>query len=125
MLLEKLEIEAQIDTPYICLDPETGICEISGKSYPEDITAFYMQVLDWFEEYVYEGKKDIVLTMNLDYFNSASQKIFTEVFERLMDTKNFDVLVKWYYAEDDDEILENGKIYENLSELNFEFISYE
>ena len=124
MLLEKLEIAEQIDTPYICLDPNTGICEMTGKSYPEDISAFYMHIVDWFEEYVYVGKKDLAINMKLSYFNSASQKIYTEIFEKLMDSKNFKVTVYWYYAEDDDEILENGKIYENLTELEFNFIAY-
>lgn len=124
MLLEKLEIAEQIDTPYISLDPDTGICEITGKSYPEDISAFYMNIVDWFEEYVLLGEKDLTLSMKLSYFNSASQKIYTEIFEKLMDVKNFNVLVNWYYAEDDDEILENGKIYQNLTELDFNFISY-
>ncbi len=124
MLLEKLEIPEEIDTPYICLDPETGVCEIKGKSYPEDITAFYSQVLDWFDEYSLLGKEDIVLSMDLTYFNSSSQKMYTEIFGRLMDTPNFNVKIKWYYDEDDDEILENGKIYQNLTDLEFEFIAY-
>jgi hypothetical protein len=124
MLLERLEIQEQIDTPYICLDPSTGVCDITGKSYPEDISAFYMHIVDWFEEYTYVGEKDLIINMKLSYFNSASQKIYTEIFEKLMDSKNFKVLVNWYYAEDDDEILENGKIYQNLTELDFNFIAY-
>ncbi len=80
MLLDKLEIPEEIDTPYVCLDPETGVCEMKGKSYPEDITAFYNRILDWFEEYAFMGEKDLVLNMNLVYFNSASQKIYMEIF---------------------------------------------
>lgn len=124
MFLNRIEIPENIDTPYVCLDPETGNCEISGKSYPEDITAFYMQIVDWFEDYVFSGKKDLRLKMKLTYFNSASQKIYTEIFEKLMDSTNFKVVIDWHYAEDDDEILENGKIYENLTELDFNFIPY-
>lgn len=124
MILKKLEIQEQIDTPYICLDPVTGICDLIGKSYPEDITAFYTQVVDWFEEYTYIGEKDLTINMKLTYFNSASQKIYTEIFEKLTDSQNFKVTVNWYYALDDDEILENGKIYQGLTDLSFNFISY-
>jgi len=124
MLLQRLEIAEQIDTPYVCLDPKTGICNMTGKSYPEDISAFYMHIVDWFEEYTFVGEKDLTINMKLSYFNSASQKIYTEIFEKLMDSKNFKVLVNWYYAEDDDEILENGKIYQNLTDLDFNFIAY-
>ncbi|MFN8256432.1 MAG: DUF1987 domain-containing protein [Bacteroidales bacterium] len=124
MNLKKLEIRAQIDTPYISLDPLTGICEISGKSYPEDISSFYMQVIDWFEEYSYEGECDLVLNIRLSYFNSASQKVYTEIFEKLMEQKKFKITVNWYYTKEDDEILENGKIYEALTGLEFNYIVY-
>ena len=124
MLLQKLIIKEQIDTPFVCLDPEKGVCDLIGKSYPEDISAFYIQVVDWFEEYAMIGTKDLTINMKLSYFNSASQKIYTEIFEKMMDNKSFKITVNWYYAEDDDEILENGKIYQNLTDLKFNFIPY-
>jgi hypothetical protein len=119
----KLKIEENIDTPYVSLDPETGICEITGKSYPEDISAFYTQVEDWFEEYVFLGKKDLTINMRLSYFNSASQKVFTEIFQKFIGVK-FKVTVNWHYPLEDDEILENGKIYQGLTDLNFNFHPY-
>ncbi len=124
MLIEKLEIPEEIDTPYINLDPETGVCEIKGKSYPENVTAFYDRVIDWFEEYTFLGETDLELNMNLTYFNSASQKIYTEIFSKLMGASKFNITVNWYYDEEDDEILENGKIYESLTALPFNFIPY-
>ncbi len=124
MLIDKLEIPEEIDTPYVNLDPDTGICEIKGKSYPENVTSFYNRIIDWFEEYTFLGEKDIVLNMNLTYFNSSSQKIYTEIFSKLMDATTFKVTINWYYDEEDDEILENGKIYESLTGLHFEFIPY-
>ena len=121
MELQKLEIQESIDTPYISLDPETGICKIIGKSYPEDIATFYTQVEDWFEEYTLLGTRDLHMEMRLTYFNSASQKVFTDIFEKLVDVK-FNVKVDWYYLAEDDEILENGKIYESLMDIKFNFI---
>jgi len=124
MILKKLELKEQIDTPYISLDPNNGVCEISGKSYPEDISSFYMQVVDWFEEYSYVGVVDLIINMKLSYFNSASQKVFTEIFEKLMDNKEIKITVNWYYSTEDDEIQESGKIYEALTGLKFNFIPY-
>ena len=123
MLLKKVEIAPKIDTPSVLLDPDTGICNIEGKSYPEDIAAFYMHIIDWFEEYAEIGEKDLELNMKLGYFNSASQKVFTDIFEKLIDAK-VNVVINWYYPDDDEEILENGKIYEGLTDLKFNFISY-
>jgi hypothetical protein len=122
MNLKKLELQAQIDTPFISLDPHTGICEIIGNSYPEDISSFYKQVVNWFDDYSFYGSKDLTMNMRLSYFNSASQKVFTEIFEKLMDSENFKVKVNWYYVKEDDEILENGKIFQALSGFEFHFV---
>ncbi len=123
MDLHKLELAESIDTPYVCLDPETGICDIIGKSYPEDIAAFYTQVEDWFEEYTFLGKKDLTMNIKLSYFNSASQKVFTQIFQKLMGV-SFKIVVNWHYPVEDDEILENGKIYQIMTELPFNFYPY-
>jgi hypothetical protein len=123
MDLIKLEIREKIDTPYVCLDPETGLCEITGKSYPEDVSSFYNQIEDWFDEYIFSGEKDMTLNMKLSYFNSSSQKVFTQIFEKLKGA-NFKVLVNWHYPTEDDEILENGKIYNTFTGFKFNFLPY-
>lgn len=124
MILSRIEIKEQIDTPYIVLDPNTGICEISGKSYPEDIYEFYTQVLDWFEDYSMNGTKDLTINIRLRYFNSSSQKMYNVMFEKLVDGTNFKTTVNWYYDKEDEEILENGKIFEGLTGLKFNYIPY-
>ncbi len=124
IILSKIEIKEQIDTPYVLLDPDTGICEISGKSYPEDIYEFYTQLVDWFEDYSFNGKKDLVVNMRLRYFNSSSQKIYNVIFEKLMDVKDFKTTINWFYDREDEEILENGKIFEGLTGLKFNYIPY-
>lgn len=122
MDLKKLELKASIDTPHILLDPQSGVCDIFGNSYPEDISSFYKQIINWFDDYSFYGVKDLTMNMKLSYFNSASQKVFTEIFEKLMESENFKVKVNWYYVKEDDEILENGKIFQALSGFEFHFI---
>jgi len=124
MILPKIEIKEQIDTPYVCLDPVTGVCEISGKSYPEDIYEFYTEIVDWFEDYTLHSQKDLTINIRLRYFNSSSQKIYNVIFEKLIDTAAFKSTVNWYYDVEDEEILENGKIFEGLTGLKFNYIPY-
>ena len=124
MLLERLEIPAGIDSPYICLDSTTGVCELTGKSYPEDITEFYDRVVGWFEEYMLTGTKDLSLNFKLTYYNSSSQKVYTDILEKLLDSKNFKVVVNWLHAEDDEDMLDAGQEFEKLVDLPFKFISY-
>ena len=122
-MLENILINANEDTPYISLNLN-GNCEFEGKSYPEDIATFYIPIIKWFEDYVEYGRNDLVLDMKLSYFNSASSKIFIDIFERIEDIKNKSVTINWYYPEIDEEIFESGKIYQGLTNLNFNFISF-
>ena len=121
-MLRKFELDATDDTPFVILDPFTGNCEISGKSYPEDIASFYLPIISWWEDYKEFGRKDIVLDMKLGYFNSGSSKSFIDIFERLDDLSDVKVVVNWYYPEDDEEIFESGNIYDDLTDLKFNFI---
>ena len=122
-MLERIEIKAREDTPYILLDVD-GKCIFEGRSYPEDIAAFYIPILKWFTDYKEFGRKDVVIDMKMSYFNSASSKIFIDIFERLEDLDNRAVTINWYYPSNDEELLEAGQIYQGLTKLNFKYISY-
>lgn len=119
-MLTTLELKAEEDTPYILLDIN-GNCKIEGKSYPEDIIAFYVPVVKWFEKYKDYGRNDLVINIKMHYFNSASSKVFIDIFERLEDYQNKDVTINWYYPENDEEMLEAGKIYKGLCNIKFNF----
>ena len=124
MILDRLEIPAGIDSPYVCLDASTGVCELTGKSYPEDITEFDSDVVAWFEAYILEGKKDLNINIKLSYYNSSSQKVYTDILEKLIDSQNFEVIVNWCHAEDDEDMLDAGKEFSKLVDVPFKFISY-
>ena len=122
-MFENLNRKAHEDTPYVHLDVN-GYCKIEGKSYPEDIATFYIPIVKWFEKYNEFGRKDLVLDMNVSYFNSASSKVFIDIFERLEDIKNKSVTINWHYPKNDEELLESAKIYQGLTNLKFNYIPY-
>lgn len=122
-MLENIERNATEDTPYVILRAD-GYCKFEGDSYPEDIATFYIPIIKWFEKYEREGRNDLVMDMKLHYFNSASSKIFIEIFERLYKYTDKSITVNWYYPENDEEILESGKIYQGISNLDFNYIPY-
>ena len=49
--METIKIMGTDDTPTVILDAENDIFEISGRSLPEDVTAFYDPILNWLDEY--------------------------------------------------------------------------
>lgn len=99
--------EATFFYPSISFNAATGICEIVGESYLEETYAFYKPAIDWLEKYTSEKIGPVFFQMKITYFNTASSKIFVEMFEILktyQDNGGFVSLV-WYYHEWDSDML--------------------
>jgi hypothetical protein len=124
--MEPLTIAPTDDTPEIKLDKENGQFLISGKSLPEDVIEFYRPVFAWLERYVANPNDETLLKVKIFYFNSASQRAINELFSILsrISIKDKKVDVEWHYHEEDEEMLEAGVEYAELSNLPFRYISY-
>ncbi len=125
-MLKILEIKAREDAPYVFMDAEEGFIEIKGKSYPPDVAIFYEPILNWLDEYLKQGRKEMNLNLIMDYFNTSSSKLILDILYKLeeIDQSGKKVTVNWYYPEDDEEILDLGEEYEGLVDLEFRHISY-
>ena len=66
-----------------------------------------------------------VLNVQLEYFNTSSSKCILDVFKKLESVSGSEVSVKWYYEEDDEDMLEAGEDYEAIIDLPFEMIEVE
>ena len=125
--MDNLIIEESKQTPKINFNASTGILEISGRSIPENTFEFFNPVLLWLDEYSQNAQDETTINVNLEYFNTSSSKYILEIFKRLKGLINDgkEVLVKWYYEEDDEEMMETGEDYEDVSGLTFEIIALE
>ena len=72
--METIKILGTDDTPNVTLDAENDIFEISGRSLPEDVTAFYDPILNWLDEYAASPNEKTVFTFKLVYFNTARDR---------------------------------------------------
>jgi hypothetical protein len=124
--LNRVEIKAGVDTPYVLLDPDSGICSFEGKSYPPDVLKFYEPIIEWFDDFRYFGTEGLSVNFKLDYYNTASSKILLELFYKLEELykEGKKILIKWYYPDDDEEMLEVGEEFQRLVNLPFEHIGY-
>ncbi len=63
----------------------------------------------------------------LEYFNTASSKIFLDIFTRFEKLKQAgkQVRVKWVYDEDDEDMEMAGQEYAKLCDVEFEFLPVE
>ena len=124
--MEKLKIESTEDSPQIILDRESNILEISGRSLPEDVNTFYEPMMSWIEEYAKDPIDVTVFSFKLTYFNTASSKIILDIlthFEEMIE-EGHEVMVRWHYPEEDEDMLEAGEEYSEMVDVPFEMVSY-
>jgi len=124
--MEAIKLQGTDDTPSVILDKKAGLFEFSGRSLPEDVNAFYEPVLDWLGEYAESPNENTVASFKLVYFNTASSKLILDIllkFEEINE-KGSNVLIKWYYPSDDEDMQEAGQEYADIVEIPFEQISY-
>lgn len=124
--MQVIKIKGTDDTPTVILDKDNEIMEISGRSLPEDVAAFYDPILEWLDEYSEGPNKKTVFDFKLVYFNTASSKLLLDILLKLEDIadEGNEVLVRWHYPDDDEDMAEAGEEYADIVDVPFEQISY-
>jgi hypothetical protein len=122
--MEPIYIEGTPKTPEVKFDPEKGVVEIKGRSIPENSIEFYKPLIDWLEEYAKSPLEKTQVNVHLEYFNTSSSKCILDVFKKLeaIHKNKYDVMIHWYYEEDDEDMLEAGEDYESIIRVPFKMI---
>ncbi len=123
--MELLKIESTRQTPEIDFNNETGVLSIRGRSMSENSFEFYTNIIAWIEEYINNPVEDTIVKIYLEYFNTSSSKCILEIFKKLkkiMDIREKKILIMWYYDEDDEEMMETGEDYKDVTDLPFEIL---
>jgi hypothetical protein len=121
--MEELRILPTKNTPEIILNPE-GIIRIKGRSIHENVTDFFEPVEDWISAYIAVPADITSVDMNLEYFNSASAKVFIHILQKItyVTLKHKKFIFNWYYEDGDDDILERGEYFASVLDVKFNFI---
>ena len=122
--MEALSIEGTAKTPTVKFNHEGGILEIKGRSIPENSIEFYKPLVEWLEEYTGTPMDLTQVNVQLEYFNTSSSKCILDVFKKLeaVHKGNSEVIINWYYEEDDEDMLEAGEDYESIIRVPFKMI---
>lgn len=127
--MKPLHIQATDDTPKVVLDPDGGVFEFVGNSYPENSSKFYTPVLEWIKDFIQNGTTaKVEASFNFDYFNTSSAKYILEILRLVEDYHNGDnkeCTIKWFYFEEDTDMLEAGEDYQRTVGVPFELIERE
>jgi len=109
--MNNLIVESTINTPTVKFGTD-GRLLMEGRSLPENVTKFYQPLVEWAAMLTAEVVK---MDINLEYINSASAKKILELLKVLDANNNIkEFIVIWHYEKDDEDVLENGQIFEEL-----------
>ena len=122
--MEKYSIEGTPKTPSIHFDLNGGILEVKGRSIPENSIEFYKPLVDALDKYAASAKPATTVNVQLEYFNTSSSKCILDVFKKLeaIHKAKHEVIINWYYEEDDEDMLEAGEDYQAIINVPFKMI---
>jgi hypothetical protein len=108
----------------------TGLFELSGVSRPENVSAFYSQLIDWMRAFendcIQKGAwpEGITVNFKLTYCNSASSKYIFQILEILLGWRKYGItpVINWYYDESDDMMRDDGQDLADALESEFNYI---
>ncbi len=121
--MNNIQIVATERSPGIDFNFAANVFTIRGESYPEDVSEFYGEIIDQFDEYVSKLKgAELTFNFELIYFNSSTAKVLMGLFDNLdvVAEKGNRVVINWCYEEDDDNMEElGGEFGEDLEHAEF------
>lgn len=114
-----MNIAATSLTPSIQFDYEGGLLEIRGKSYPENVHEVYNRLLGIIGSYSEEPQPKTQVIFEWLYYNTATSKIIAKI---LMAFNQMDTELKviWLCKPDFTLMIENGEMYKEFFDFDFE-----
>ncbi len=122
--MKPYKVEKTETTPIVHLDKEKSIFKIEGMSITENAFEFYEPIINWLNEYAINPNDKTIFEINITYFNSVSALYIAKVIKVLKDIylNKKDVILKWFYNEDDSEMQEHGIGLETVFKIPIELI---
>ena len=110
-VMTDLQIAATDRTPDIHLSPSAGTFRMKGESFPEDVAAFYGQVIVAIDQLAGQLDKPLEADIAMVYINSSSIKAMFRIFEGFEAVRKAGqpVSIRWHYQDDDDIMQELGE----------------
>lgn len=125
--MDSIFIEPTRVTPLVSFNPKINLLEIKGRSSPENSILFYDQILTLIDEFIASDNESLTVNFSFEYFNTSSSKCLFDVFRKLtkLEDEDKELIINWYYEEDDEDMMEAGEDYADLLDLDINFIELE
>lgn len=112
-------LQGTFETPSVVLDSSKGLLEFSGRSLPEDTASFYRPIMKWIDDYLVAHPTKTEIAIKLEYFNTATSKVLLNMLNKFENSGG--VVVHWFHFQEDEDMLESGKEFEELVNLPFSY----
>lgn len=121
--MDNINIEQTKRTPKVELLKEGNVL-FSGRSIPEDPGKFFEPLYLWIYEYCFNPQPQTIINIDLEYFNSGTFKCLLFILKEFVEVKNKgrNVIINWYYEQDDLDIKERGEYFESILETSINII---
>lgn len=122
--MDSISITGTPKTPDVQFDSEKGALLLKGRSIPENSIEFYKPLVDWLDNYSSAPQPKTVCDIQLEYFNTSSSKCLLDLFKKMesMNKNGNEIIINWYYEEDDEDMLEAGEDYQSIIDVPFKMI---
>ena len=109
--MSDMHIAATDRTPEIQLSIAEGIFSMRGESFPEDVAAFYGQVIMAIDALANTIQGALKVDVAMVYINSSSIKAMFRIFEGLENVRKHGhpLSITWHFQDDDDIMQELGE----------------
>ena len=120
--MEKWTTESSERSPLALLDRQESILKLEGRSYPEEGMDFFDPIILRFKSLQNSETPIRTIHLRLEYYNSATTKALSDLFQALMLAKNagHQVKVIWEFEEEDDGIQEDIDMFIETFDLDFD-----
>jgi hypothetical protein len=128
--MNSLKIEGTTFTPEINFDIDNNTLSFLKVSKPANAIEFYQPVFEFLDNFEKEKVKakvvqELIIDFKFDYFNTATAKILYDLLAKFKRIKKqgVDIIINWFYYEEDEDLLEEGQIMAEAVGLDFNFIT--
>lgn len=122
--MKSISISSTKITPEVDFNSDTGVLSIKGRSLPEQAYGLYKPIIEWLDNYSEDSRATTTFNINLEYFNSSSNKYILLMLKKLdnLFLAGNKVEVNWYYDEDDEDSYETVSEYKEVLSLPINII---
>lgn len=119
-------IEGNSQRPTVIIDQDSGVIELSGSSIMENPMDVFIPVFDKIAQYMERPQKETTVNFKLVYFNTSSSKLLLDLIQKLEiihETRKSNVQVRWFYLEDDENMMEIGEDFAMLCNVPIDIVA--